>query len=87
MIISVEILRNPGPNALFVAEVKLEKSAAITSNVSNWWGLWFGWWLFPARLWKHWLYGWERTNDGGWFTWQVRLLGFEINWQRRKYLS
>jgi hypothetical protein len=79
MRIITEIEVNPGPEALFVAEIKVEKNANVTPE---WWGLWFGWWLYRGR-WKHWLYGWEIVNDGGWWTWQARLLGFEINWQRR----
>ncbi len=87
MIITVEIMVNPGPKALFVAEVKLEKSATLRSNVSNWWGFWLSWWLYRGR-WKHyWLYGWENSDSGGWRTRQARLLGFEINWQCRRYVG
>lgn len=81
MIISAEIEVNPGVNALFVAEVKVEKNQNMTPN---WWGLWLAWWLYPARRWRDWLWGWEVVRDAGWFTWQMRLLGFEINWQLRK---
>lgn len=88
MRITAEVEVNPGPKALFVAEVKVEKNANITPK---WWGLCLGWWLYRGMFisrcpqWRHWLYGWEREVEGGWRTWQARLLGFEINWQRRRY--
>ena len=81
MILSAEIEVNPGENALFVAEVKLEKNVNMTPN---WWGLWVGWWLYPARLWQDWLWTWGVVRNDGWFTFQMRLLGFEINWQLRR---
>jgi hypothetical protein len=48
----------------------------------NWWGLWFSWWLL--KDWQHWLWAWEVVRENRWFTFQWRVLGFEINWQRRK---
>ena len=41
--------------------------------------------LWARGRWEDWLYCWEVVNEGGWHTWRVRLLGFEINWQRRRY--
>lgn len=76
MIITAEIEVNPGFTSLFVAEVKIEKNANVTQN---WWGLWLAWWLL--KDWRKWLWNWEVVREDGWFTWQVRLLGFEINWQ------
>jgi hypothetical protein len=82
MIITAEIKVNPGENALFVAEVKVEKNSNVTPN---WWGLWLAWWLYPMRRWREWLWGWEVVCEGGWFTWHASLLGFEINWQKRRW--
>lgn len=81
MIVTAEIALNPGENSLFVAEVKVEKNDNVTQN---WWGLWLAWWLYPARLWRRQLWSWEVVREGGWFTWQASLLGFEINWQLRR---
>jgi hypothetical protein len=79
MIISLEIEVNPGESSLFVAEVKIEKNNMVTQN---WWGLWLSWWLL--KDWQHWLWAWEVVRENRWFTFQWRVLGFEINWQRRK---
>lgn len=80
MIVTAEIEVNPGPAALFVAEVRVEKHKNVTPK---WWGLWFAWWLL--KDWRRWLWEWEGgRNEDGWFTWQVQLLGFRINWQLRK---
>lgn len=80
MIISAELTVNPGAKTLFLAEVRLERNVGITPK---WWGLWLGWWLYRPTHWRTWLYGWERSKEGDWRTWQLRLLGFEINWQHR----
>ena len=82
MILMAEIEVNPAPGARFVAEMRLEKNKHV---IPGWWGLWFGWWLYRGR-WKHWLYGWEHDSEGDWYTWQVRLLGFAVCWQRRRYV-
>ena len=80
MVLRTETQVNPGPNALFMFELKVEKSEDITPG---WWGLWFGFWLYPARLWREQLWIWDRGNNEGWATWRLGVLGFEINWQRR----
>ncbi len=82
MRISTEILTNPGWKTLFLAEVRIERSEYVT--MKNWWGLWLSWWLHKPKYWREWLWEWEVVRDGGWFTWQVRLLGFEITWQRKR---
>lgn len=82
MIVSLEIRTNPGPIALFVAEVRFEKSRVIPPK---WWGLWLSWWLYKPKYWREWLWAWEVVREGSWRTWQVRLLGFEINWQFKGY--
>lgn len=84
MIVTAEIAVNPGPKALFVAEVKVEKNANVSSK---WWGLWFGWWLYRLEFWQEWLWQWETINESGYRWWQVRIFGFEIVWQRRRYVG
>jgi len=81
MQIVAELLTKPGPKTLFLAEFRVEREANVTPV---WWGLWLSWWLYRPKFWRSMLWGWERTDTEGWSTWQVRLLGFEINWQRRK---
>lgn len=81
MRITGEITLNPGRITLFLAEIRFEKSETISKS---WWGLWFGWWLYKPSHWREWLWNWENIRDGKWHTWEIRLLGFEINWQRRK---
>lgn len=83
MRITGEVMTNPGKITLFLAEIRIEKSAHAQSHRFPWWGLWFGWWLYKPSHWREWLWQWEKENEGGWHTWMVRLLGFEINWQRR----
>ena len=80
MILHTEVTVRPGENALFVAEVKLEKGHCIGNE---WWGLWLGWWLFPWREWRSWLWHVETYTGEAWFTWEVRVCGFEVTWQRK----
>jgi len=81
MRIEFDIETNPGPFVLFMAEIKIESSADINSG---WWGLWIGWWLYRACYWRDmlWRFHWDR--DEGWDCWQLRVVGFEINWQCRR---
>ncbi len=83
MRISAEILTNPGQKTLFLAEMRIEKAGRV-SAYKPWWGLWLSWWLYKPKYWREWLWEYEVVRDGGWFTWRVRLLGFEINWQRKR---
>jgi len=80
MLVAVEISTNPGPRALFVTELRIEKGAVINPR-SMWWGLWLGWWLFPLREWREWLWAFEYTNEGRWRTLMGRVVGFELNLQ------
>lgn len=80
MRITGEIEVNPGNTTLFLAEIRIEKSASVRAS---WWGLWLGWWLYKPAHWRTWLWDWEWDTHEGWHTCQIRLLGFEINWQRR----
>jgi len=83
VLLSIEISTNPGPHALFVTELRIEKGAAVNPR-SMWWGIWLGWWLFPLRDWREWLFEQEYINEGQWHTLMVRLLGFELNLQHWK---
>ena len=76
-----EITTNPGPITWFVAEIRLEKNKAVSAI--GWWGLWFSWWLYKPSHWRDMLWEWERVREGNWRNWMIRILGFEINWQRR----
>ncbi len=80
MRITGEIEANPGWTTLFVAEIRFEKSETINKG---WWGFWISWWLYKPAYWRIWLWSWENFHDEDWHTWEARLLGFEINWQRR----
>lgn len=87
MLLSIEIATNPGPRALFVAELRIEKKASINLRHA-WWGIWLGWWLFPVRDWREWLFAWEYTNDKRWHTLMCRVVGFELNlqlWRKKTY--
>ena len=84
MIINFEATVRPGENALFVTEVKIEKSKEIYPPTKVWWGLWIAWWLYPWRKRREWLWTWEKHDSGRWYTWNVMLCGFEINWQWRR---
>ena len=80
MHLECEITINPGQITWFVAEIRLEKAAVVSTS---WWGLWFGWWLYKPSHWRDMLWEWEWRPEGPWHTWMIRILGFEINWQRR----
>lgn len=86
MLISVEISTNPGPYALFVVEARIEKGM-IRNPRHAWWGIWLGWWFFPFREWREWLWAWEYTDDKYWHTLLVRVAGFELNLQLRRKQS
>lgn len=81
MRITADLMTNPGPKTLFLAELRIEKEANITPT---WWGLWLTWWICKPKFWRDFFWEWEHTNLEGWHTWKVQFLGFEINWQRRK---
>jgi len=83
MLIAAEISTNPGPNTLFVAELRIE-SCQIHNSRHAWWGLWLAWWLYKPREWRDWLYGWEYSNGEKWHTVLIRVCGFEINLQLRR---
>lgn len=82
MVLTAEIEINPGIKTLFVAEVRMEKSRLMSPK---WWGLWLGWWLYKPKYWRDWLWTWDIFHEESWRTWQVRLLGFEFNWQLKGY--
>ncbi len=81
MIFTLEVATNPGPRAWFVTEVRVESTAPYQPR-HPWWGLWLGWWLYPLRDWREWLWTWEHSREGRWHIFLVRVAGFEFNWQR-----
>lgn len=80
MLFEGEIFTNPGPNAKFFAEARIEKNERVWS-FNGWWGLWLTFWLYPRRRWREWLWGYENSLEIGNRVFQVRLCGFEITWQ------
>lgn len=84
MRITAELQTNPGRKILFLAELRIEKNIQVTAK---WWGLWLGWWLYKPKHWREWLWEWRIVRDGGWFTVEVRLLGFTFDWQRKGYAT
>lgn len=80
MRLTTEIATNPGPKAWFVAEVVLEKSAVPRPG---YWGVHLGWWAMrPFRDWL-WEKEWDMGTDCKWSICSIRLLGFEVMWERR----
>lgn len=82
MKIEAEIQTNPGEKTLLVTELRIEKDELPVIH-RGWWGLWFSFWLYYPRYWRE--MGWKLTWDeeDRWRTRAVRLLGFEITWQRK----
>lgn len=83
MLIAVELCTDPGPNSLFVAELRIEK-CPIHNPRHAWWAIWLGWWLYPLREWRSWLYTWDYYTSDKWRTLLIRVCGFEINLQLRR---
>lgn len=85
MNLGLEFTLKPGENSLFVVQAKVERSTTIYYRKQVWWGLWVGWWLFPWRKRREWLWTWEKHDeDESWYTLTVMLLGFEVTWQWRR---
>jgi len=84
MDISLNITLNPGEDALFVTEARIERSRNIYDQNKVWWALWISWWLYSWRKRREWFWTWEKVDEGVWYTWSIMLLGFEINWQWRR---
>lgn len=83
MKIEAEITTKPGEKTLLVIELRIERDESINPYL-GWWGLWFTFWLFKPRHWRE--MGWKLTwnDEERWRTCAVRLLGFEITWQRKE---
>ena len=75
-----EVLTNPGDNAKFLAEMRIEKNEKVWGP-DGWWGLWLTFWLYPGRRWREWLWGHTNEPEKDSHVWQVRLCGCEITWQ------
>ncbi len=85
MNLGLEFTLNPGKNALFVAEARIARSRNVYDQNRVWWALWLSWWLYPWRKRREWFWTWEKHDEGGrWYTRNVMLCGFEINWQWRR---
>ncbi len=80
MKLEFEILVNPGENAKFLAEMRIEQNNRVWSP-EGWWGLWFTFWLYPRRKWREWLWDYENSLEHGSRLWQIMLCGFQITWQ------
>lgn len=78
-----EVTPNPGTNAKFVTEVRFEKNAPVWGS-EDWWGLWLTFWLYPRRLWREWLWGYENSVEDRCRVLKARLCGFEATRQTTK---
>lgn len=82
MIIEAEIRTMPGEKTLLLAELRIEKDE-FTGSRKGWWGFWVSFWLYKPRYWREMAWGLTWNSEERWRTRAVRLLGFEITWQRK----
>jgi len=82
MRIEAEINTTPGVKTLLVVELRIEKTESISLR-KGWWGLWFSFWVFYPRYWREMAWKLTWNAEERWRTRAVRLLGFEITWQRK----
>ena len=82
MKIEAEIQTMPGEKTLLVVELRIEKDEVPVIH-RGWWGIWLTFWLFKPRYWREMLWQWTWNSEERWRIRAIRLLGFEITWQRK----
>lgn len=80
MHIKAEITVNPSPKTVFLTELRIER---WKHPAPGWWSLWLSFWVFKPKWWRDMLWDFTWVKNNNWVQREIRLLGFEITWQRR----